>query len=235
MRILDLFSGTGSIPKQVTELDECVSVDISGDFHQPTILADILEWDYKSAFPVGYFDVIFAGVPCTEYSKLRDCCKTKPPDIEKANKVVLRTLEIIDYFQPKFWYIENPDGGKLKDQPFMRDLPYHRVSYCMYGFDYRKTTRIWTNNAAFQPKICVRGSCGKTNEGRHLASIGRRKHTPLAQKYSYPPELVRELLESTRDQIGLDPDQNPPFQVAASSSQALVPAPGTTAHHSQSS
>ena len=46
---------------------------------------------------------------------------------------MLRTLEIIDYFKPKFWFIENPDGGKLKEQPFMRDLPYHRVSYCMYG------------------------------------------------------------------------------------------------------
>ena len=158
-----------------------------------------MEWDYKSAFPIGHFDVIFAGVPCTEYSRLRDCCKhTKPPDIEKANKVVLRTLEIIDYFKPKFWFIENPDGGKLKDQEFMRDLPYHRVSYCHYGYDYRKTTRIWTNNTAFKPKLCVRGDCGKTVGRRHIASIGQKKHLPLAQKYSYPPELVRELLNNCR-------------------------------------
>jgi site-specific DNA-cytosine methylase len=201
MKILDLFSGTGSIPKQVKPEDECVSVDISGDLHQPTILVNIMEWDYKSAFPAGHFDVIFAGVPCTEYSRLRDICKnTKPPDIEKANKVVLKTLEIIDYFKPKFWYIENPDGGKLKEQEFMRDLPYHRVSYCMYGYDYRKTTRIWTNNTAFQPKICHKGSCGKTVDGKHIGSIGQKSYVPLAQKYSYPPELVRELLESTRYQ-----------------------------------
>ena len=202
MRVLDLFSGTGSIPKQLKEEDECVSVDISGDFHEPTILVDIMEWDYKSAFAVGHFDVIFAGVPCTEYSRLRDCCKkTKPPDLEKANKVVLRTLEIIDYFKPKFWFIENPDGGKLKEQEFMRDLPYHRVSYCMYGYDYRKTTRIWTNNREFQPKLCVRGSCGKTIGRRHIASIGQKKFLNLSQKYSYPPELVWELLESTRGQM----------------------------------
>ena len=129
MRILDLFSGTGSIPKQIRADDECVSVDISADLHEPTILVDIMEWDYKSAFPIGHFDVIFAGVPCTEYSRLRDCCKhTKPPDIEKANKVVLRTLEIIDYFKPKFWFIENPDGGKLKDQEFS-SRSTHRVLY----------------------------------------------------------------------------------------------------------
>ena len=199
MRILDLFSGTGSVPKQLNEDDECVSVDISGDFHTPTILTDIMEWDYKSAYPVGYFDVVFAGVPCTEYSRLRDCCKhTKPPDIEKANKVVLRTLEIIEYLKPRFWFIENLDGGKLKEQEFMRDLPYHRVSYCMYGYDYRKTTRIWTNNTAFQPKLCSNGSCGKTVGRKHLAAIGRKKHTPFAQKYSYPPQLVQDLLDSCR-------------------------------------
>jgi len=32
----------------------------------------------------------------------------------------------------------------------------------MYGYDYRKTTRIWTNNTAFQSKLCSNGSCGKT-------------------------------------------------------------------------
>ena len=207
MRVLDLFSGTGSIQKGLRATDFCVSLDISDKYHTPTIMTDILEWDYRSSkMGRGSFDVIFAGVPCTEYSKLRDCCKkTAPPDLEKANAIVRRTLEIIDYFQPKFWYIENPDAGTLKDQPFMRDLPYHRVSYCMYGFDYRKTTRIWTNNAAFQPKICVKGSCGKRIGRRHCARIGLKVYTPLTQKYAYPPELVRELLESTRNQIGLDP------------------------------
>ena len=199
MRVLDLFSGTGSIAKGVSEEDECVSVDMCSKFHAPTIQVDIMDWDYKSAFPPGYFDAIFAGVPCTEYSRLRDVCKsTKPPDIEKANKVVLRTLEIIDYFKPKFWYIENPDGGKLKEQEFMRDLPYHRVSYCMYGYPYRKTTRFWTNNTAFQPKLCVRGCCGQVTDGKHQASLGRKKSVPLHQKYSYPPELVRDLLQSCR-------------------------------------
>ena len=202
MRVLDLFSGTGSIIKGLSDDDEGVSVDFSGEFHEPTIKVDIMEWDYKSAYPPNHFDAIFAGVPCTEYSRLRDCCKkSKPPDIEKANKVVLRTLEIIDYFKPKFWFIENPDGGKLKEQPFMRDLPYHRVSYCMYGYPYRKTTRFWTNNAAFKPRLCVRGSCGRVIEGRHQASIGQKRHTPIHQKFSYPPELVRELLESTRTQL----------------------------------
>lgn len=227
MRVLDLFSGTGSVQKELREDDLCVSIDISDKFHSPTILTDIMLWDYRSSiFPRGYFDVIFAGVPCTEYSKLRDCCKkTKSPDIENANKLVLRTLEIIDYFQPKFWYIENPDNGTLKHQPFMRDLPYHRVSYCMYGFDYRKTTRIWTNNTAFQPKICDRGSCGKRIGRRHTRRIGLKNYTALTQKYAYPPQLVRELLESTRDQIGLHHQPFPSLVTlgSVSASQPLGP------------
>lgn len=180
------------------------SLDISNKYHTPTIQTDITDWDYKSStFAPGTFDVIFAGVPCTEYSKLRDCHKkTAPPNLEKANAIVRRTLDIIDYFQPKFWYIENPDTGTLRHQEFMRDLPYHRVSYCMYGFDYKKNTRIWTNNAAFQPKLCTKGSCGKRIGRRHAARIGLKLYTPLSQKYSYPPALVRELLESTRAQLG---------------------------------
>ena len=199
MRILDLFSGTGSISKQVNSDDECISVDVSNEYHEPTILVDIMQWNYSDAFPPGYFDVIFAGVPCTEYSRLRDVYKDRnPPDIEKANKIVLRTLEIIQYFKPTYWWIENPDGGKLKEQPFMQGLPFHRVSYCHYGYPYRKTTRFWSNNTAFKPKVCVRGSCGKVVNRRHPANIGKNVAVPLHQKFSYPPALVSELLDASR-------------------------------------
>ena len=34
--------------------------------------------------------------------------------IDEANKIVLKTLEIIDYFKPKYWFIENPQTGLLK-------------------------------------------------------------------------------------------------------------------------
>ena len=66
-------------------------------------------------------------------------------------------------------YLETPE--------FMRDLPYHKVSYCMYGFDYKKNTRIWTNNAAFQPKLCTKGSCGKRIGRRHAVSWTQSVHS----------------------------------------------------------
>ena len=200
MRILNLFSGTGSVEKQLSEDDECVSLDISNEFYQPTIQTDIMSWDYESSFDVGHFDVIICAPPCTHYSKLRDICKTKnPPDIELANSIVKRTLEIIDYFQPTFWFMENPDNGTLKHQPFMKGLPYTRASQCHYGRDWRKTTRFWTNNEHFKPKVCNKGDCGKTVGRRHVANVGgNRQNWPLELKYSWPPALVRELLDSCR-------------------------------------
>ena len=59
MRLLELFSGTGSVRKAVGHLfDEIVSIDILQKF-EPTEVADILKWDYKK-YPPGYFDVVWS-------------------------------------------------------------------------------------------------------------------------------------------------------------------------------
>ena len=51
------------------------------------------------------------------------------------------TQEIISYFQPKHYWIENPQTGRMND--YMTDYKHTDVCYCMYGFDYKKPTRIW--------------------------------------------------------------------------------------------
>ena len=66
--------------------------------------------------------------------------------MNEDDKLVLKTLEIIDYFNPEYWFIENPATSKMKDRPFMKDKPFYLVDYCMYSdWGYRKRTRIWTN------------------------------------------------------------------------------------------
>ena len=51
MRVLELFSGTGSISKICDELDwECVSVDINDNYDTPTIMTDVMTWNYKKTF-----------------------------------------------------------------------------------------------------------------------------------------------------------------------------------------
>jgi hypothetical protein len=82
--------------------------------------------------------------------------------IEEANKIVLKTLEIIDYFKPRVWFIENPQTGLFKKQPFMKDLHYVDVDYCKYGMPYRKRRRLWNSLIIWQPRpLChVKGIVG---------------------------------------------------------------------------
>ena len=139
IKVLELFSGTRSIGKCCDNLGwESVSVDLilPADHN-----CDIMDFDYKQ-YPKDYFDIVWASPPCTEYSKAKS---RGIRDIEGANKFVLKTLEIIKYFDCQYWFIENPQTGKLKDQYFMKKLNFVDCDYCMYGKPYRKRTRIWTN------------------------------------------------------------------------------------------
>ena len=47
-------------------------------------------------------------------------------------------MEIIRYFDPKYWIMENPQSGRLKDQSVVAELAFDDIDYCKYGFPYRK-------------------------------------------------------------------------------------------------
>lgn len=208
MRVLELFSGTHSVGKIAKEKGyEVVSVDIDG---RADITTDILEWDYKSSYPKGYFDIIWASPPCVFFSHLRVAlfgrkvkgeiftrAKYEEDIKEKGLPLLRKTQEIIEYFNPTIYFIENPLSGRMKD--YLKDLPHYDVSYCKYGYTYRKHTRIWTNKEGFTPKKC-RQDCGNIINGKHKNNIGHPKGrigkgTTKDERYSIPPQLVRELLE----------------------------------------
>ena len=166
MKLLELFSGTGSVGSafasagwEVTSLDSDPKTDA-------TIHEDILTWDY-STYPPGHFDVIWASPCCTHYSCARRGAKT-PRNLALADSLVLRSQEIISYFNPHAWFIENPQTGLLKDRPFMHSIPFCDVDYCAYSdFGYRKRTRLW-NNIDFQGKLCLgRGCCPNMDGTKH--------------------------------------------------------------------
>ncbi len=204
MRILELFSGTGSVGEAFTNRGwEVASLDISKK-NGATICADIMLWDFK-IYPPGYFNAIWASPVCTHYS----CARTKahtPRNFEWADGLVLKTLEIIEYFNPPVWYIENPQSGLLKTRPFMENLGYTDVDYCRYCYwGYRKRTRIWTNTD-LQGKLCLGvGVCPNMKGRRHLKTAQRgvriiegarddQRHS-LEQLYKIPPELCQVLVE----------------------------------------
>jgi len=203
MRLLELFSGTGSVRKAVGEqFDEIVSIDILQKFN-PTVCINILEWNYKQ-YPRGYFDAIWASPPCTEYSAILYSRPDRLRDISGANRIVSRTLEIIEYFQPDRWFVENPQTGLLKEQDIMLGIPFTDVDYCKYGFPYRKRTRIWTNTE-YEGKVCKK-DCQFMNGKRHIRAIGngsyeehwnRGEQERLSQRYSIPVPLIKELFNYT--------------------------------------
>ena len=199
--MLELFSGTGSVGEIAKEFGfEVISLDKD---MEADIQIDIMEWD-NTDLPRHFVDVIWASPPCTEYSRAKT---TAPRDIEGANEIVQRTLDILEHFEPKYWMIENPQTGLLKDQSCMYGLPFKDVDYCKYGMPYRKRTRIWNNVFRWEPKPLCKRDCDSMNETRtrHKEGAQRFGSTPerrtrttqrrfqQGQLYRVPSELIREI------------------------------------------
>ena len=125
-----MFSGTNSVG-DVFRAQGCqvISLD-NNEKYQPDIPIDILKWEYWKEYKPGTFDVIMASPPCTEYSS---AMTSRPRRMDKADLLVQKALEIIRYFQPTVWYLENPRGGRLKDRAFMQGIPYVDLDYCCFS------------------------------------------------------------------------------------------------------
>ena len=204
MNVLELFCGTKSVGKVCDKLGwDSVSVDLEKKFN-PTHVCSIMDFDYKQ-YPKDYFSIVWASPPCTNYSHLQNCFmgrmrkgviytkEIQEKEMLEDDKLVLKTLEIIKYFNPHYWFIENPASSRMKDRPFMKDLNNYVVDYCMYSdWGYRKRTRIWTNRTDFEPKLCNgTGDCGNMINSLHKTNLGnadrfkRAKHILEAMDYIY--------------------------------------------------
>ena len=183
MNVLELFSGTGSVGKVCHQLGwDVVSVDLE---LPATHECDIMDFDYKQ-YPKDYFSIVWGSPPCTDYSTLQNCwLNRKKADgivytreimeerMNQADKLVLKTLEIIEYFNPELWCVENPATGKLKSREIMKDIPFYDVSYCMYSdWGYEKKTRIWTNKKDWNNLLCDKsGACGNMIDKKHKLRV----------------------------------------------------------------
>ena len=210
MRVLELFSGTGSIGKCCDKIGwESVSVDLIMEADHK---CDIMDFDYKQ-YDKDYFDIIWASPPCTNYSKLQDgflgrkrkgeiyTKEIQEKEMLSDDRFVKRTLEIIEYFNSHYWFIENPATSRMKDRPYMKDLPNYVVDYCMYSdWGYRKRTRIWTNKEGWNAKLCDK-KCGNMVGNLHKNNLGnteRKQKTKgislsQADRYRIPEDLIFSL------------------------------------------
>ena len=218
MNVLELFSGTGSVGKVCDKLGwNAISVDLE---LPATHECDIMNFDYKQ-YPKDYFSIVWASPPCTNYSKLQDCWlgrmrkgeiytkEIQEVEMDNDDRLVLKALEIIEYFKPELWCMENPATSRMKERPFMKDLPDYLVDYCMYSnWGYRKRTRIWTNKKDWNNLMCDgKGTCGnmvgrlhKTNLGNadrikraNIDNVNKFNATNQQDRYRVPEDLILSL------------------------------------------
>ena len=202
MRLLSLFSGTGSIERPFLEAGwEVQSLDIDGS-HGATIVADILTWDYSSE-PV--CDVLTAGVPCENYSIANTRGVRK---LSFADSLVRKTWEIIQHFERLnpglLWWIENPDSSWLWKRKVSTPFPHRvRLDFCQYKTFYRKRTKLATNALEYKPRpLCDTKTCHACVDGKHIKSAqqgpsaGRpNDRCSIDELHAYPQELCAEIFE----------------------------------------
>ena len=215
MRLLELFSGTGSVGIPWREQGyEVMSVDIDNRFN-PEICDDILQVKYQN-FPTP--DVIWASPPCDQYARCRTRAKA-PRNLALADSLVSKAIEIIQYFQKLnpslIWFLENGDSIMLWGRDVAKDLKtYVVLDYCQFnGPRYRKRTRIChSDNLIWNPQsLCDPKTCEQCVDGKHIKTAQRGQQSNPKQKragdtcsldmlHGLPRELTLEILAVCQNQ-----------------------------------
>lgn len=202
MNVLELFAGSRSIGKQAEKLGMNVFSSDINNFEGINYAVNILEFDVtKVPFQP---DIIWASPPCTSFSVAsighhwtggKGAYIPKTDGARLGLKLVEKTLEIINHFQPTHWFIENP-RGVLRKMEIMKGLKRNTVTYCQYGDERMKPTDIWTNSNLWVPRpMC------KNGDPCHVAAprgsrTGTQGRSNAYERSKIPDELCFEVLKS---------------------------------------
>tara|TARA_R110002153_G_scaffold67713_2_gene180231 strand:+ start:2999 stop:3628 length:630 start_codon:yes stop_codon:yes gene_type:complete len=208
MKVLELFKGSGSITNYYKDNNdvEVISLDFV-EKYKPTICSDIMTFDYKQ-FDIGYFDIIWASPECKIFSSLQNTWigrKWKDKEeliIEQQKNAIFinRTIEIIDYLRPKYYFIENPKNSQIwkfvDNKKYIEDFII--VDYCAFGYIYKKPTKILTNKKLDNVLCkCINKHTfrlGITGKKEIEKSKILQDKTTLLERYSIPEKLLEYLL-----------------------------------------
>ena len=138
--------------------------------------------------------------PCIEYSKAKTIGIT---ELEGAKLLVKKAFEIIAYFNPKFWWVENTRSGLLKEREVVSGFQFLDIDYCQFSeWGYKKPTRFWACKIiSDRPAVlCDPRKCPNV----HRRWDGKRKHYHLlggpgqrissTKKKRIPPAVIDYLL-----------------------------------------
>jgi hypothetical protein len=202
LKVLELFAGSRSIGKAAEEMGlEVFSSDLIA-FENINYVGDVLEFDYSKVPFVP--DIIWASPPCTGFSvaalgrnwdKNGKVFTPKSDTARLGIQILTKTIEIINYYNPKYFFIENP-RGMMRKVPILDQYIRHTVTYCQYGDMRMKPTDIWTNNKTWQPKLpCSNGDPCHVAAPRQ-SKTGTQSLANAYEKSKIPHALCLEVLES---------------------------------------
>jgi len=202
VNVLELFAGSKSIGKQAEKLGMNVYSSDINDFEGIDYVVNILEFDVtKVPFKP---DIIWASPPCTSFSVAsighhwtggKGAYIPKTDGARLGLELVKKTIEIIEYFQPTFWFMENP-RGVLRKLPVVQGLPRKTVTYCQYGDERMKPTDIWTNSIIWEPRpMCKNGDPCHVSAPRG-SRTGTQGRSNAYERSKIPDELCFEVLKS---------------------------------------
>jgi hypothetical protein len=202
MNVLELFAGSRSVGKRAEKLGMNVFSSDLIEFEGIHYPVSILDFDVsKVPFQP---DVIWASPPCTSFSVAsighhwtggKGAYIPKSEGAKLGLKLVEKTLEIINHFQPTYWFIENP-RGVLRKMEMMKKLKRNTVTYCQYGDERMKPTDIWTNSDVWVPRpMC------KNGDPCHVAAprgskTGTQGRSNAYERSKIPNDLCEEILIS---------------------------------------
>lgn len=177
--------------------------DATGNWSQPWVKAgyNVIQLDIQNGVDInalsiesladnGIDDVygILAACPCTDFSNSGARWWSKKDDDGRTSEsieLVQQTLRLIEYYQPEFWAIENPNGRIQK----LNNLPDWRLSFDPnnFGDPYTKKTVLFGQFNASLPTANVEPTEG--SRIHKLSGQGKGKHersvTPLGFAYSF--------------------------------------------------
>lgn len=153
LRILDLFSGTGSSTQAFEDRGhQVITVELDPQ-HNPHIIEDVTKLSaVYLTHEFGEFDFVWASPPCTAFSVasigkhwIGDAFSKEPrtESARNAQNTVKATLDLISELNPALGFvIENP-RGILRKLDVVAGLNRSTVTYCQYGDSRMKPTDLW--------------------------------------------------------------------------------------------